>query len=77
MATITIASSRLGRLSSTSISRMIAISVTPRTNAAAMPRQVPTTIDNVTTATPIDSDSRAPCIRRDRMSRPIASVPSG
>ena len=38
---------------------------------------MPTTIDSATTAMPIASDSRAPWISRDSMSRPMASVPSG
>ena len=77
MATITIASSRLGSVRMMSISRMIAISVMPRRNPAIIPSVMPTTMESATTAMPISSDRRAPWISRDRMSRPIASVPSG
>ena len=37
---------------------------------------VPVTMEITTTATPISSDRRAPKIRRERMSRPMASVPN-
>ena len=60
MATMTIASSRLGSVRMMSISRMIAISVMPRAKPATRPRAIPTTIDSATTAMPIRSDSRAP-----------------
>ena len=60
IATITIASSRLGSVRMMSISRMIAISTMPRKNPATSPSAVPTRTDSVTTATPISSDSRAP-----------------
>ena len=33
--------------------------------------------DSTTTLNPIIKDSRAPCISRERMSRPISSVPRG
>ena len=57
---MTIASSRLGSVRMMSISRMIAISVTPRANPATSPRVMPTTIESATTAMPISSDRRAP-----------------
>ena len=76
IATITMAISRLGIVRMMSIIRMIAISSAPRKNPATSPSTTPTTTDSATTATPIDSDSRAPCMSRDRMSRPMASVPS-
>ena len=60
IATITIASSRLGSVRMMSIRRMIAISVMPRANPARSPRAMPTAIDSATTAMPIRSDSRAP-----------------
>ena len=60
IATMTIASSRLGSVRMMSISRMIAISVFPRANPAISPSAMPTTIDSATTAIPISSESRAP-----------------
>ena len=57
---MTIASSRLGSVRMMSISRMIAISTTPRKKPATSPSAMPTTIDSATTAMPISSDSRAP-----------------
>jgi hypothetical protein len=77
MATMTIASSRLGSVRMMSIRRMMKISVRPRKKPATSPRMIPTTMDSATTAMPIRSESRAPKMSRDRMSRPIASVPSG
>ena len=66
---MTMASSRLGSVRMMSISRMIAISTTPRRN--------PATKDTPITDKPISSEMRAPWISRERMSRPMASVPSG
>ena len=60
MATITMASSRLGNTSMMSISRMIAVSTRPPANAAVRPSTIPQDSDSVTTAMPISSDSRAP-----------------
>ena len=60
IATITIASSRLGSVRMMSISRMIAISKVPRKNPATRPSVMPTTIAIATTAMPISSDRRAP-----------------
>src|SRR5690606_21844425 len=40
------------------------------------PKKMPSTSDTLTTRKPTSSDRRAPCIRRDRMSRPTSSVPS-
>src|SRR4051794_8446538 len=77
IATTTIASSRLGSASMMSISRMIRISTAPPAKPAARPNATPSASDRVTTISPISSDSRAPWIRRDRMSRPTSSVPSG
>ena len=57
---MTMASSRLGSVRMMSISRMIAISITPRKNPAISPSVVPIKIDSATTVTPISSDSRAP-----------------
>src|SRR6478735_2169422 len=55
---------------------MIAISSTPRKNPAIRPSEMPTATEIATTAMPIDSESRAPYMSRERMSRPMASVPS-
>ncbi len=74
---MTMASSKDGRVRMMSITRMMTMPVAPPMKPATSPSIVPTRIDTATTATPIDSDSRAPWIRRERMSRPIASVPSG
>ena len=74
---MTIASSSDGSVRITSISRMIAISVTPRKKPATRPSAMPATIASATTAMPISSDSRAPKMSLESMSRPIASVPSG
>ena len=74
---MTMASSRLGSVRMMSISRMMAISTTPRTKPATRPSTVPITIEIETTAKPMSSDSRAPWISRESMSRPMASVPSG
>ena len=60
MATITIASSRLGSVRMMSISRMIAISTMPRAKPAISPSAMPAATEISTTARPIDSDSRAP-----------------
>ena len=60
IATITIASSRLGSVRMMSISRMIAISVMPRAKPATSPSAMPTTMESATTAMPMTSDRRAP-----------------
>ncbi len=41
------------------------------------PSAMPTAMASATTAMPMVSESRAPWISRERMSRPMASVPSG
>jgi hypothetical protein len=73
---MTMASSRLGSVRMMSISLMMAISVMPRAKPAMSPSAMPAATEISTTAMPIDSDRREPKIRRERMSRPMASVPS-
>ncbi len=75
IATIAIASSREGNVSMISISRIIAISITPRRSPPPAPVRS-ATIESATTAAD-RSDRRAPWIRRENTSRPIASVPAG
>ncbi len=65
---MTMASSKDGRVRMMSITRMMTMPVAPPMKPATSPSIVPTRIDTATTATPIDSDSRAPWIRRERMS---------
>ena len=75
-ATTAIASSRLGSASITSIRRRIAVPSPRGKKAASSPSAMPGIIDSSTATSPIVSDRRAPCSRRDSMSRPISSVPS-
>ena len=74
---MTRASSRLGTARITSIM--------PHDNAVDHPRgksrqtrpsRIPVESESVTTMQPMISEKRAPCMIRDSMSRPVASVPS-
>ncbi len=75
---MTMASSRLGSVRAMSIKRMMAISRTPRIEAGdeAEERADQDRYRHHGEADRV-SDSRAPWIERERISRPIASVPSG
>src|SRR5574340_751454 len=79
-ATTRIASTRLGTAMIRSITRVTATSIVwlrlPRNDTQASPSSTPTTKDTPMTARPMNSDTRAPWIRRDSMSRPRLSVPS-
>ncbi len=75
-ATTATASSSEGKASSTSIKRMIGVSNHRLKNAAINPSTMPGISARPTDTRPINSDSRAPNISRERMSRPASSVPS-
>ena len=75
IATTATASNSEGSASSTSITRMIGVSSQWK-NAAISPSTTPGISASTTDTKPIQNDSRAPYIRRERMSRPASSVPS-
>ena len=75
IATTATASSSDGNASSTSITRMIGVSAHLSKNAAIRPSTTPGISASTTETKPIQNDSRAPYIRRERMSRPASSVP--
>ena len=79
-ATTRIASTRLGTAMIRSITRVIATSTAvpqaPRRATQARPRLTPMTNDTPITARPMNSEMRAPWIRRVSMSRPRLSVPN-
>ena len=58
------------------ISTSTALPQAPRSDTQASPRPTPITNDTPITARPMNSEMRAPCIRRVSMSRPRLSVPS-
>ncbi len=75
---MTMASSRLGSVRMMSISRMMTISMHAAEEAGDQAEHgADDDRRSTTTAMPISSDSRAPWMRRESMSRPMASVPSG
>src|SRR5471032_2182942 len=76
IATTATASSSEGSASSTSMMRMIGVSSHFGKNAAINPSTMPGISASTTDTKPIQNDSRAPYIRRERMSRPASSVPS-
>ena len=76
-ATMTTASTRLGVAMMTSISRVTITSISEPAIAAASPSATPMTTAKAMTATPMNSEMRAPKMTRDRRSRPSPSVPSG
>src|ERR1700679_2700897 len=75
-ATTSTASTRLGTAMIRSISRVMATSAIGPVIAAASPSATPTMNDTHITDRPMNSDTRAPKIRRDSMSWPSPSVPS-
>ena len=68
--------SRLGSASMISISRMMKISISPWLKAAIRPSTMPENRASSTTIAPVDRETRAPWMMRERMSRPMSSVPS-
>src|SRR5271155_2405310 len=60
-----------------SIRRVITTSTIEPANAQTRPRATPITNETLITATPMNSETRAPNISRDSMSWPSPSVPSG
>src|ERR1700689_3064411 len=75
-ATTSTASTRLGTAMIRSMSRVIATSAIGPVIAAARPSATPTMNDTHITERPMNSDTRAPKIRRDSVSCPSPSVPS-
>ena len=75
-ATTSTASTRLGTAMIRSMSRVMATSTTGPAIAAASPSATPTTNETHITERPMNSDTRAPKMRRDSMSWPSPSVPS-
>src|SRR6202035_5871160 len=75
-ATTSTASTRLGTAMIKSMSRVMATSRTGPVIAAASPSATPTTNDTHITERPMNSDTRAPKMRRDSVSWPSPSVPS-
>src|SRR5581483_461079 len=69
-------STSAGKASITSTMPMSTVSVLPRWYPASRPMAPPTTRPTATATSPTVSDTRAPYTSRDRMSRPISSVPS-
>src|SRR6185312_8857289 len=76
-ATTSTARTRLGTAMIKSMSRVMATSATGPAIAAMRPSATPATNDTPITETPMKSDTRAPKMRRDSMSCPSPSVPSG
>ena len=60
-----------------SMIRWIIASVIPPRNPESPPSIQPRNMFSVTPTRPMDMDTRVPYIRRENMSRPILSVPSG
>src|SRR3984957_7950978 len=75
-ATTSTANTRLGTAMIRSISRVIATSAIGPVIAAARPSATPIMKDTHITERPMNSDTRAPKMRRDSMSWPSPSVPS-
>src|ERR1700761_8223596 len=75
IATTATASSSDGSASSTSMMRMMGVSAHFSKNAAIRPSTMPGISASTTETKPIQNESRAPYIRRERMSRPASSVP--
>src|ERR1700722_9950361 len=75
-ATTSTASTRLGTAMIRSMSRVMATSKTGPAIAATSPSVTPTMKDTHITERPMNSDTRAPKMRRDSMSWPSPSVPS-
>src|SRR3984957_5442213 len=75
-ATTSTASTRLGTAMIKSMSRVMATSKTGPAIAATRPSATPTTNDMHITERPMNSDTRAPKMRRDIISWPSPSVPS-
>src|SRR6185312_4686646 len=76
-ATTSTARTRLGTAMIKSMSRVMATSATGPAIAAMRPSATPAANDTPITETPMKSDTRAPKMRRDSMSCPSPSVPSG
>ena len=70
------ASTRLGTAMIKSISRVMATSTTGPVMAAMRPSVTPMTNETHITERPMNSDTRAPKMRRESMSWPSPSVPS-
>src|SRR3984957_6603002 len=75
-ATTSTASTRLGTAMIRSMNRVTATSKTGPAIAATSPSATPTMKDTHITERPMNSDTRAPKMRRDSMSWPSPSVPS-
>src|SRR5271156_6244648 len=75
-ATTSTASTRLGTAMMRSMSRVMATSAIGPVIAAARPSATPTMNETHITERPMNSDTRAPKMRRDSMSWPSPSVPS-
>src|SRR6202042_3055883 len=75
-ATTSTASTRLGTAMIRSMNRVMATSKTGPAIAATSPSATPTMKDTHITERPMNSDTRAPKMRRDSMSWPSPSVPS-
>src|SRR5271168_691574 len=75
-ATTSTASTRLGTAMIKSMSRVMATSKTGPAIAATSPSATPTMKDTHITERPMNSDTRAPKMRRDSVSWPSPSVPS-
>ena len=74
--TTAMASSRYGKASSTSTTRMISMSTQPPAKPARQPRASANPSAIATESTPTSSATRLPKMMRERMSRPNSSAPS-
>ena len=74
-AMIRMASTSAGMASSMSMTREMTTSTRFDDAAASRPSVTPSTSDTLITARPMNSDTRAPKMMRDSMSRPTSSVP--
>ena len=74
---VTIAMARMsdGKTSSTSITRMMMLSVRPLVKPAIAPRTAPTRIATLTDTKPTTSEMRVPYTTREKTSRKLLSVP--